>query len=113
MVNVNDGKYTGKLTPEQVIEQFEYRILIHESYAGLVVQNPSYYPPRIYGDYDYQMWAINGYRWGIKYIQLYIDGAIPAAKPKSSCILSQAIITCLNTLWMISRRKTRFEAVGQ
>lgn len=69
MKDVTDGKYVGDLTPEETIEQYEYRILIHESYAGLVVQNPSQYPPRIYGSYEYNMWAINGYEWGIKYIR--------------------------------------------
>ena len=45
-----------------LIEHLEFRIQIHETYAGLVVQNPSQYPPRIYGNYEYQLWAIDGYR---------------------------------------------------
>ena len=65
MSKVTDGKYVGELTPEQVVEQFEYRIQIHESYAGLVLDDPQTWSR--FGSYEFHMWAINGYTWGIKY----------------------------------------------
>lgn len=65
--DVTDGKYVGMLTPEEVIEQFEYRVQIHETYAGLVLDDPQRWAA--FGDYGFHMWAINGYEWGIKYIQ--------------------------------------------
>lgn len=54
----------GKMPTYEVghlIEHLEFRIMIHETYAGLVVQNPSQYPPRVYGDYWFHIWAIEGY----------------------------------------------------
>ena len=68
-MDINDGKYVGELSPEEVISQFNYRISIHETYAGLVVQNPTQYPPHAYGSYEYNMWAINGYRWAIYHLR--------------------------------------------
>lgn len=66
MPNVNDGKYVGNLTKDQVTKQFQFRIQIHETYAGLVLDDE----PRWigFGSYEFHMWAINGYQWGIKYI---------------------------------------------
>lgn len=52
---------------DDLIEHLEFRILIHETYAGSVVENPSRYPPRVYGSYDYQIWAIEGYENAIFY----------------------------------------------
>ncbi len=63
---VVDGKYTGELSAVEVIEQFEYRIGIHETYAGLVLDDPDRWSA--FGTYEFHMWAINGYEWGIKYI---------------------------------------------
>ncbi len=66
-MNVCDGKYTGDLTKEQVIEQFLYRIEIHETYAGLVLDDPVTWGG--FGDYEYHLWAINGYWWAIAYLR--------------------------------------------
>lgn len=67
MSKVTNGKYVGELTPEETVEQFLYRISIHETYAGLVLDNPQGYIA--FGSYEFHLWAINGYEWGIKYIQ--------------------------------------------
>jgi len=66
-MNVNDGKYAGPLTVEQVIVQFEYRISIHESYAGLVVDDPDRWIQ--FGSYEFHCWAINGYREAIRHLK--------------------------------------------
>ena len=68
--NWENYKPTGeRYTIPELIRVLEFRILIHETYAGLVVQNPSQYPPRIYGDYEFQMWAIKGYEDAIYYLE--------------------------------------------
>lgn len=54
---------------DDLIKHLEFRREIHESYAGLVVQNPSQYPSGIYGDYEYQLWAIEGYENAIYYLE--------------------------------------------
>jgi len=63
-----EGKMPTYNIPD-LIEHLEFRIQIHETYAGLVVQNPSQYPPRIYGNYEYQLWAISGYENAIFYLR--------------------------------------------
>ena len=81
MPDVNDGEYVGELSPEEVIEQFNYRIGIHETYAGLVEDDPVTWAG--YGTYEFHLWAINGYEWGIKYIENYIalgDSVSPVAR---------------------------------
>jgi len=67
MSKITDGKYAGPLTPDEVIEQFEFRISIHETYVGLVLDDPITWGG--YGDYNFHMWAINGYQHAIKYIK--------------------------------------------
>lgn len=66
-MNVCDGKYVGPLTKTQVVKQFEYRIQIHETYAGLVLDDPITWGG--FGDYEFHMWAINGYEHAIKYLK--------------------------------------------
>ena len=56
-------------TKEDLIEHLRYRISIHESYAGLVIEDPYHFPPATYGSYDYQIWAIEGYLNSIFYIE--------------------------------------------
>lgn len=68
MVDVNDGKYTGKLTPSQTIEQFEYRAGIHLAYINLVLDEPNA-GWEAFGTVGYHEWAINGYQWGIKHLK--------------------------------------------
>jgi len=94
-MNVCDGKYVGSLTPEQVMEQFEYRIRIHESYAGLVVQQPSRFSPITYGDYEYHMWAINGYEEAIGHLK---EKILPV------CTLPEAFATIYRVILKIFRR---------
>ena len=67
MTNVNDGKYVGPLTPEQVVKQFLFRIEIHETYDELVQEDLATWSG--YGSHEFHQWAINGYEHGIKYIQ--------------------------------------------
>ncbi len=67
MKDILDGEYIGSFTPKEVISQFLYRIGIHETYAGLVLDDEATWIS--YGSYEYHMWAINGYEWGIKHIQ--------------------------------------------
>lgn len=66
--NILDGKYAGELTAEEVIEQFEYRAGIHLSYINLLDNEP-YAGWVVYGSKEFHLWAINGYEWGIKYVQ--------------------------------------------
>ena len=66
-MNKNDGEYVGELTVKEVINQYRYRILIHETYAGLAVDDPYRYLQ--FGNYAFHMWAINGYKWGIYYLK--------------------------------------------
>ena len=68
MVDVNDGKYVGKLTPPQVIEQFEYRAGIHLTYINLMIDEPNA-GWEAYGTEEWHLWAIGGYEWGIKHIK--------------------------------------------
>lgn len=65
--DVTDGKYAGELTPEEVIEQFEYRASIHLTYAKLLEEGHNEYLP--YGTIEWHNWAINGYEWGIFYLR--------------------------------------------
>ena len=57
------------LSLDKVIEELEYDILIHEEYAGLVIQNPSKYPPDTYGSYDWQIRWIRVYESAIYYLR--------------------------------------------
>jgi len=57
------------LTREEVIAELEYDIQIHESYAVWVVEEPSRYPPEVYGDYDWHMRWIEVYQSAIHYIR--------------------------------------------
>ena len=66
-MNVCDGKYVGKLSKAQVVTQFNYRIMIHETYAGLVLDDPDRWIA--FGSYEFHTWAINGYEWAIKYLK--------------------------------------------
>lgn len=66
--DVTDGKYAGTLTPEENIEQFEYRAGIHQSYIDLMEREPNA-GWEAFGSEEWHLWAINGYEWGIKYIQ--------------------------------------------
>jgi len=52
-----------------LVEHLKYRILIHENYIGLVVEQPYYYPPSRFGDEDFHLWAIEGYNNTIFYLQ--------------------------------------------
>ena len=52
-----------------LIEHLEFRIIIHEDWAGRVVQYPALYPPGVYGGYEFQMWAIEGYKNAIHYLK--------------------------------------------
>lgn len=73
MVNVNDGKYVGDLTPEQVIEQYQYRAGIHLSYNKLLEEQPKA-GWEVYGTKQWHDWAINGYMEGIRHLESYIVG---------------------------------------
>uniref|UniRef100_A0A6M3J2Z6 Uncharacterized protein n=1 Tax=viral metagenome TaxID=1070528 RepID=A0A6M3J2Z6_9ZZZZ len=92
MPNVCDGKYNGDLTPEQVVEQFEFRISIHETYAGLVLDDPITWGG--FGDYDFHCWATNGYEHAIKYIK---ENNPVVYK----CSLGEAFTTILRMFWRV------------
>ena len=49
------------MTREKVIEAIEEHKQIHETYAGLVVEQPESYPPELVGDYDWHMHCIEIY----------------------------------------------------
>ena len=68
MKDILDGKYIGELTPEQVVEQYEYRAGIHLSYINLMNEQPNA-GWEAYGSEEWHNWAVNGYQWGIKHIQ--------------------------------------------
>lgn len=88
-MNVCDGKYAGPLTADQVITQFEYRIGIHESYAGLVLDDPARWIQ--FGSYEFHMWAINGYREGIRHMT---GDTVPEVRKS----LLQTIIDFINSI---------------
>ena len=70
-MNVTDGKYTGTLTPEQVIEQYKFRAGIHLSYIDRLNDGDRNYLlglPDIPTAIAFHEWAINGYEWGIRYV---------------------------------------------
>ncbi len=67
--DINDGKYTSDLTPDEVIEQFEYRAGIHQSYIDLMEREPNA-GWEAFGSEEWHLWAINGYEEGIKAILL-------------------------------------------
>jgi len=71
------NEITPDMTAEQVISELRFDILIHEDYAGLVVQNPSRYPPSVYGDYDWHIRWIEVYKAAIYYIQRADDSLDP------------------------------------
>ena len=81
MVDVNDGKYTGKMTPEQVIDQYQYRAGIHMSYIKLLEEQPNA-GWEVYGTKQWHNWAINGYMEGIRHLENYIAGCCPAKEDK-------------------------------
>lgn len=56
------------LSVKKVIDELEYDIEIHETYAGLVVQNPTHYPPSVYGGYDWHVRWIEVYRSAIYHL---------------------------------------------
>ena len=94
MIDVCDGKYVGPLTPDEVIEQYRYRILIHETYAGLVLDDPAWLS---FGSYEYHLWAINGYEEGIRHIlECYIV--------KYKCTLAEAFATIIKAITGIFRK---------
>jgi len=71
-MDVNDGKYVGELTPEQVIEQYEFRAGIHASYLDRLEEGDRNYLlglPDIPTAIAFHEWAINGYEWGMKYVR--------------------------------------------
>ena len=65
--DVLDGKYTGDLTIEDVIDQFEYRAGIHLTYIELNKTDPAY---KAYGTTRYHNWAINGYVKAMEYLRI-------------------------------------------
>ena len=67
-MNVCDGIYTGELTKAQLVDQFEYRAGIHQSYITLLEEQPNG-GWDAYGSKEWHMWAIGGYEWGIFYLQ--------------------------------------------
>lgn len=68
MRDVLDGKYTGEMTVEEVIEQYKYRAGIHLSYLELLEKEPNR-GWEVYGSKEWHEWAVNGYEWGIYYLQ--------------------------------------------
>ncbi len=64
--DVLDGLYTGEMTTEDIIEQFEYRGGIHLSYIDLNETDPAY---EAYGTTEYHFWAVNGYSEAIKHLE--------------------------------------------
>ena len=61
---------TGQMptyTVPDLIAHIEYRIMIHESWIGLLDDNPSY--AGSYGDEAFHWWAIEGYENMIYYLK--------------------------------------------
>ena len=65
--------YPNELSPtlsqDEVIEELELDILIHERYAVAVVQSPNQYPPAIHGDYQWHLRWIAVYQAAIYYME--------------------------------------------
>lgn len=57
------------MSKQDVIADLEEDILIHERWAVLVVQDPTHYPPKNYGDYNWHMKWIEIYKNAIYYLQ--------------------------------------------
>ena len=68
MIDVTDGKYVGPLTPDENIEQYEYRADIHWTYIELMAREPGA-GWEAYGTKEWHLWAINGYERGIRNIR--------------------------------------------
>lgn len=88
MKDVTDGAYVGTLTPEEVIEQFLYRISIHATYSELIDDDPAW---EVYGTKEFHDWAINGYYEGIRHIQ-------ESNPVVYKCTLGEAVSTILRAL---------------
>ena len=52
-----------------LIKHLQFRIEIHESYWGLVEDDPVTWSPAVYGSVEYQLWAIEGYKNAIYYLE--------------------------------------------
>ena len=76
-----DGRYTGQMTPEETIEQFQYRAGIHLSYIKLLEEQPLA-GWEVYGTTAWHEWAINGYEEGIRHLEDYIQGGKPEVETK-------------------------------
>ncbi len=98
--NVLDGEYVGELTPSEVVEQFLYRIMIHETYAGLVLEDPPRYIG--FGSYGFHMWAINGYEHAIQYIQ---ENNPVEYIVETKCDLNEALHTISRAIVDMFRKK--------
>ena len=60
----------GRMPTYEVVDliaHLRYRILIHETYWGLVEDNPAKW--RAFGNADFHQWAIEGYENAIYYIE--------------------------------------------
>ena len=97
MVDVNDGKYTGKMSPEQTIEQFEYRAGIHLTYINLIIDQPNA-GWEVYGTEEWHWWAIGGYQEGIRHLEAYIQG-------NTFCTTGEAVSTLLRFVLNLFKRK--------
>jgi len=94
-MNVCDGKYAGDLTPDETISQFEYRAGIHLTYLTLLEEGHNEYLG--FGTIEFHLWAINGYEWGIKYIQEHNPVVY-------KCTPSEAIPTIIRMITGLFRR---------
>lgn len=61
-----DGKMPT-LSINTLINQLKYRIAIHETWMGIVEENPAYIPT--VGDSAFHLWAIEGYENAIHYLK--------------------------------------------
>jgi len=109
MKDILDGKYVGELSPQEVISQFSYRIQIHESYVGLVIDDPDKWIA--FGSYEWHMWAINGYSEAIRHLEAYIKGSCPEPPQSSECVFSQTMASAANSIYSLLGKKTRFNAM--
>ena len=75
MRDVLDGKFTGEMTAEETISQFEFRAGIHLTYINLLEEQPDS-GWEAYGSKAWHEWAINGYEEGIRHIREKIPTTI-------------------------------------
>ncbi len=66
MIDVNNQIYSGKMSIDQTVTQFNYRIGIHQWYMNELLTGRTEYS--YVGNIAFHRWAINGYKESIRHM---------------------------------------------